>query len=105
MPRGSNLWMALHFVMAAARHSPDLAVDLVEKPLPPVVPHTDASDENGKTRLGAKLLVRLDTPRITVWDPAPEDKLHWGAQETVINQAELHAVFLSVNTWARFFAA
>ena len=93
--------MALHFVMAAALHSPDLAVDLVELPSPPVVLYTDASGEHGKTRLGAKLLIPGELPRVTVSGPQPEDNAHWVAQETVINQADLHAAFLSASTWAR----
>ena len=94
--------MALHFAMAAALHSPDLAVNLVELPSPPVVLYTDASGERGKTRLGAKLRITGELPRITISDPQPEDKAHWGAQETVISQAGLHAAPLSVITWARF---
>ena len=98
---GSNLWMALHFVIAAARHAPDMAVDLIETSLPPVVLYTDASDEDGFTRIGAKLLVPGQAPRVTVWDPSTADKRHWGTQDTVINQAELHAALLSACTWTR----
>ena len=63
VPAGSNLWMALHFVIAAARHAPDMAVDLIETSLPPVVLYTDASDEDGNTRIGAKLLVPGQPPQ------------------------------------------
>ena len=97
--------MALHFVIAAARHAPDLAVDLVEQQLPPIVLYTDASDESGNTRIGAKMLLPGELPRVTVWGPLTADKQHCGDQETVINQAELHAALLSICTWGRFFAA
>ena len=56
-----------------------------------MVVYTDASDEGGRIRIGALVLVPGQVPHGLVYDVSPELSPLLGAQGTKINQAELLA--------------
>ena len=66
---GNNVWRAFRYVVVAAKHSPDMGVPLLADSEPPLALYTDASDEQGCTRFGAKLLARERLPRIRFGAP------------------------------------
>ena len=65
---GSNLWESLRYIAAAAQWMPDRCVSLVRPEVPPVRIYTDAAADEGRVRLGAKMLLPDGRTLITVLD-------------------------------------
>ena len=57
----------------------------------PVIVYTDASAEGDRVRIGAMVIPREGPIEVIVYDPPPEVIKRWGAQDAIVNQAELHA--------------
>ena len=68
MFEGSNLWESLRYIAAAAQWMPDRCVSLVRPEVPPVRIYTDAAADEGRVRLGAKMLLPDGRTLITVLD-------------------------------------
>ena len=99
IPEGSNLHASLRYLQAAVRYAPAVPVPLLAPPQPPIVVYTDASLEDGRLRIGAKVLVPGRRPSVVVYDPSQQVTAWWcGHSDHIINQGELLAAPVLAST-------
>ena len=93
-----NMSDSLTYLLAAARCAPARSVQLIPEARAPVLVYTDASDEDGRARMGAIVYRPGHKPHAMMLDATPEIRASWGPQTTIINQAELAAALMVAAT-------
>ena len=99
---GSNLHLAILYIMAAVKHMPGRTIAIIDDADKfPLVLYTDASQDANRTRIGAEVLIPGKQPRPTVCDIPNHIVQSWGDLETSVNQAELFAGMVVGSTWRK----
>ena len=94
---GSNLDLSLEFLEEAVRNQQVRAVPIAVQKRRLLV-YTDASAVGTKVRIGAMVIDPEGETEVMVYDPPEDVVAAWGDGDTIINQAELHAIPVVAST-------